>query len=278
MSEAETTGSAATEALAGVDLHTHLMPGVDDGARDLDDAAEALSKLRQQRVGTAAATPHFPASLLGRPERLEQRFRDLDDAWERLVDLRDERFSDLELLRGVELRLDQPEPDLSDDRLRLGGTDWALVEFSHFQVPSYGARQLSELVEAGWRPLLAHPERYIGIRQSMEDAVPAWREAGAVFQVNAGSLTGRYGPTARQAALEMLRRGWADVLSSDYHARGEPGLDEARQRLEELGGSEQAELLFETNPRRVVEGRATFPVEPLEGVRSLWREIRGWLG
>lgn len=261
-----------------VDVHTHLMPGVDDGARDPEHAAEALSKLREEDVVSVVATPHFPASLLSRPERLEERLTALDDAWERLVELQEARFDGMELLRGVELRLDLAEPDLSDERLRLGGTEWALVEFSRFQVPRHGARQLGGLVEKGWRPLLAHPERYMGVRRRMRDAVPSWREAGASLQVNAGSLTGGYGPEAREAARELLRRGWVDVLSSDFHARGSPGLVEARTALEEMGGADQAELLLEANPRRVVEGKPTLPVPPLKGAGSLWREIRSWLG
>lgn len=271
--------AAAGGAAGGVDLHTHLMPAVDDGARDPEEAAGAASRLREAGVGTAVSTPHLAASLLG-SEALARRMEAFDEAWERLVEVCRDRCPGLSLERGVELRLDEADPVLSDPRLRLAGGPSVLVEFNRFEIPPYGARQLEDLSRGGWRPVLAHPERYVGIMRRMDRVVPEWREAGAALLVNAGSLLGAHGPEPRDASREMLRRGWVDALASDYHARGELPWTAALETLREMesGSTEQARLLFRTNPGRLLEGEAPLPVPPLEDASSVWTRLRRWLG
>src|SRR5690606_33528679 len=104
---------------------------------------------------------------------------------------------------GVELKLDVPEVDLSDPRLRLGGSRAVLVEFPFMSVPPRSAPVLSAIRQGGYVPVLAHPERYVGFDPGLNTA-RAWLDAGAVLQVNVGSLTGRYGPEARRFAFALL--------------------------------------------------------------------------
>lgn len=294
-----------------VDFHNHVIPGVDDGARDLEEAVAAVGRLRAEGVGTVVATPHFPASHTERPERLLERLARIDGAFERLGEELDRRGQEVRLERGAEVRLDSAEPDLSDSRLRLAGTHFALVEFSAFRIPPYGAEQLAAVREAGWLPILAHPERYLGVAERLAVA-ERWREA-TFFQVNAGSLLGEYGPGARKAARAFLARGWVDYLSTDFHARGEPGLALARDLLLEAGGGEgsgnagrgaedrtevpegdsgeraddpqrepeeadlpAARLLTEVNPRRMLANREPLPVPALELERGVAERLRGW--
>lgn len=270
-----------------MDFHNHVIPGVDDGARDLDEAVAAVDRLRAEGVGTVVATPHFPASHTERPERLLERLARIDEAFGQLGEELERRGPDVRLERGAEVRLDSAEPDLSDPRLRLAGTHFALVEFSAFRIPPYGAEQLAAVREAGWLPILAHPERYVGVAERLGVA-ERWREA-AFFQVNAGSLLGDYGPGARSAARAFLARGWVDYLSSDFHARGEPGLAASRELLlvaegrEGYAGPEReaeeapaARLLTEVNPRRMIANREPLPVPPLELGGGVGERLRGW--
>lgn len=260
-----------------VDLHTHLMPAVDDGAREPAESAAAMSDLRDAGTAVAVATPHLPASATGRGT-LSRRMEVFDAAWEALRTARDEGCPELRLERGVELRLDEPEPRLSDPRLRLAGGRSVLVEFNRFQIPPHGHRPLAELADADWLPVLAHPERYRGVGRRMDDAVPAWREAGAALLVNAASLVGGHGGEARAAAVALLRRGWIDALASDYHARGRLPWAPALEVLGRLDAGEQARLLTETNPRRILEGERPLPVPPVESSPSAWARLRRWLG
>lgn len=251
-----------------------MLPGVDDGARDLSEALDALRALVEQGVETVVATPHFRASRLERPGAARDRLELVDAALGTLEEARRDAGIELRVERGCELRLDAPEVDLSDGRLRLAGSSSVLVEFATFQVPPYAGNQLRALVRAGWTPVLAHPERYAGISEAL-DRVERWREAGARLQVNAGALGGRYGAMAALAARELFARGWVDLVASDYHARGAPYLSEERERLS-AAGPEIADRLLSGNPARVLAGRPTDPVpeidlpEPRGGSRRRW--------
>ena len=261
-----------------VDLHTHVLPGVDDGARDLEESIAALSALVADSVTTIVATPHFRASLQEQPERAQRRLELFDAAWELLLEVVEKRVLDVRLERACELKLDAPRVALDDERLRLGGTGFVLVEFAALQLPPFGGNQLGALHEAEFTPVLAHPERYAGIMASL-DRAERWREDGTLFQVNGGSFLGRYGGPAEAAAREFLQRGWVDYVASDYHARGEPDLAALRDRLMSSdGGAEVAELLLSTNPTRLLAGQAPLGVPPFELPDSgRWSGLRRWL-
>jgi protein-tyrosine phosphatase len=259
------------------DLHNHLMPGVDDGAANDDEARAGLLAMRAAGVRRIATTPHVSASSLMR-RSWERQLAALDAAWQRLRELGAETVPDVELHRGAEVRLDIPDPDLSDPRIRLGGGPSVLVEFAYFAVPPYSDRLIARLRERGWIPVIAHPERYRGIATTL-DVVATWRTAGGVVQVNAGSLTGRYGKEPMYSAQTLLARGLIDCIASDFHARGTPELSGARAWITANGPSNHAELLFEINPARILAGETPLPVPPLERKRGLfsrfWSRVRG---
>lgn len=251
-----------------VDFHNHLIPGVDDGAQDVDEAREALSALAADGVTTIITTPHIEALAGPAAGLVRSRLDVMDGPWETLSALARSEFPGLVVHRGAEVRLDAPDPDLSDARLRLAGGRFALVEFAYFTVPPRSGRVLSHIGDGGWTPIIAHPERYGGIDRDAT-VLDEWRAAGARIQLNGGSLLGRYGDKPRAAAVRMLERGQADYLSSDYHARGNPQVARYRQALIDAGGAEQAELLLEVNPGRIVEGLDPHPVPELVHRRGL---------
>lgn len=224
-------------------------------------------------MGRAVATPHLDASTLNREGDRESRLRAFDEGWEKLGEAAAGRPDAPRLHRGAEVRLDEPLPADLDPRVRLAGGRYVLVEFSAFQLPPYPGRQLAEIAGTGLRPVLAHPERYRGLKGRMGEA-ETWRADGARLQVNAGSLVGQYGSRIRENAWELLRRGWADVLASDYHGRGEVRLMAAFDALLERDAKEQWRALTETNPERILEGRETVPVPPLPEEKSWWERLR----
>lgn len=256
-----------------VDLHNHLIPGVDDGASDIDQSRTALAALQDAGVTSLVATPHLKGSLTLEPEALDARLREIDTGWEKLEALAAAEFPALHLGRGVELMLDTPSPDLSDPRLRLAGGNFVLLEFPFMVVPPRSVHAIADLRMQGWKPVIAHPERYSGVDQRLE-IVAEWRRCGGILQVNVGSLAGRYGEEARLRAEALLQRGWVDLLASDYHTREKLMIRVAYSRLKEMGAEEQAQLLLMTNPRRLLEGNDPVPVRPCMAQRSLWERLR----
>lgn len=257
------------------DLHSHLIPGVDDGARTPADSLEGVGRMVDQGYGRIVTTPHLDANLTLVRDLFEARMEDVAEGWRSVSGSVAERWPELDFRRGFEVRLDVPDGNFSDERLRLGGTRFVLVEWSGMQVPPRSTEVLGRLRLSGLTPVLAHPERYSGVDRDL-GTVAAWREAGAYLQVNNGSLVGRYGPAARTLAFRLLKRGWVDYLSTDFHGRPHLSLhtEEATEALESVGGEEQVSLLTTTNPRRLFEDLEPLPVPPLSGEKGLWGKVR----
>ena len=256
-----------------VDFHSHLMPAVDDGAPDERHALEALQAFAAQGATTCITTPHFDASLVRTPYG-EARLAELDEGWERLqrVAATEEGLPALE--RGVEVMLDDPDPDLRDARLRLAGGPFVLCEFPAMRLPPNGEWAVNNLRQQGWRPIIAHPERYRNHDDRLT-VLARCRAAGALLQVNAGSLFGQHGERAAAVARTLVEQGWADYIASDHHARGTPATARAIAWLAERGGEMQATLLTRENPGRILSGDDPLPVPPLarRGSRSWWGRL-----
>lgn len=277
MSAKDFTRSGPPGVIPGfVDFHSHLMPAVDDGAPDVATSLEALRAFAAQGAATCITTPHFDASLTKSPEAFAARMGQFDTAWRILTEARDAaatsagRPSLPSLARGVEMMLDDPDPDLSDPRVRLAGGPFVLVEFPAMQLPPNAEWALHNIRAKGWRPIIAHPERYRN-HDARLTVLSRCRAAGALLQVNAGSLLGQHGDRARAVAGALLSLGWVDYLASDHHARGEPATGRAVALLSSRGAGAQAQRLTVENPGRILAGEAPLPVEPLKA-----REARSW--
>ena len=256
------------------DFHNHLMPGVDDGAQTVEDAVAALRSFHACGVRDVITTPHFAGSLTlsdrGFAERLEQ----LDRGWERLQIIAAE-VPGIRVHRGAEVMLDVPHPALTDERLHLAGGRFVLVELPFMSVPPESSRILTNIRNRGLVPVLAHPERYHGVIPG--STLPLeWKTAGALLQVNGGSLLGKYGKGPRANAIDLLTRGLADYLCSDYHARGLPQVREYVTWLEERGAREQAHMLTIANPARLLRGELPLPIMPLGRAGRGWTRLLPW--
>jgi protein-tyrosine phosphatase len=261
------------------DLHSHLVPGVDDGARTLEEALDAVGAMVEVGIGTIVTTPHIRASLFHDPERAEGRISEVEAAYRRLAVAVEERFPDVRLGRGFEVMLDVPDPDLRDPRVRMASTDFVLVEWPRMRIPRGTSAVLSRIRSEGWIPVIAHPERYHGLDAELRIPL-AWRQSGALLQVNHGSLVGRYGNEARLRALRLLEAGAVQYLSTDHHPRPGHGLEvRAVERLfSEAGADETFECLTRVNPDRLVNGEPPVPVPGFVPRRGFMGRLGNLLG
>lgn len=258
------------------DFHNHLVPAVDDGARNLEDVLGSVEKMSGEGIRSIITTPHLDGSLTLDPERLEERLREVDEAFGDAARAVERDFPDIDFQRGHEVMLDVPDVDFAEPRVRLAGTSFVLVEWPRMHLPPGTQQVLRRIREDGYRPIVAHPERYVGIDLEISRG---WRDAGAYLQVNYGSLDGRYGSEARAFALRLLRGGWADYLASDFHGR--PGTKlyraEAWEHLESLEGDEALVYLCVTNPGRIFRDEEPMPVPVLPPRRGFWAKVKGIL-
>ena len=233
-----------------IDLHIHVLPGIDDGATSWDEATRMCRMALDDGCEALVATPHQRRAWPNHDvERLERSLREL----RRRVGARPE------LLLGGEIHVDSALLDDLDREGRAGlcplaGGRWLLLEFGPMR-PAQGARwMVRELVLAGWRPLIAHPE-FIPFLADDLDSLEELVRLGARTQVTAMSVTGDFGRKTRDVAHRMIRSDLVHVVASDAHSPQwrPPGLARARSEMERRWGAEAARTLVAANPRRVLE-------------------------
>ena len=245
-----------------IDLHNHLLPGVDDGSRNVAQSVRVLNSFAAQGVTAVCLTPHLLASQAadGRPEAHDRAFAALREAAPAVPALH----------RGAEIMLDRPLPAAVSEarQVTLNGTRYVLVEFTRQVTFQAVAGALAHVVDIGLTPVLAHPERYACCTP---EAVRRWRALGAVMQVDGPTLSSTRGRGERARAL--VAEGLADILAADNHGDAQT-LASPRQFLSEHGGDMQAHLLLEVNPAAILADGALAPVPSLPIRPTLMGRLR----
>ena len=238
-----------------IDLHAHIIPGLDDGARTMEDALEMAETAASCGVRILTATAHMdPASC--DPEEYAARYR------EGLAALREETARaeiPLRIASGMELLVSEDLLRFAENRPlpSLNGSGYLLAEF-YFDVRfSDAVRMLDALQALGYRIVLAHPERYAFIRRDPARAEALARK-GVILQLNKGSFFREFGEGAFLAAKWILARGLAGVIASDAHdpVMRTPDLAEMRELLEVEYGTEAARALLVKRPGDILRGAA----------------------
>ncbi len=246
-----------------IDLHTHLIPGVDDGAHTVEQSVEVLQHFARQGVTAVCCTPHLKAS-----EAAEAPCDEMDSI---LGDLVDGAPPTPVLTRGFEIMLDVPDPKLGDRCLGLAGTRYVLVEFGRLVPADASVEILSRVVAQGVVPVLAHPERYTVCTPEL---ARRWQEAGVILQVDATTLLADSRRAGRARAL--LEAGCAAIVASDNHGDAR-SVAAAVQWLQSHGGGFQAELLAIENPQAILEDQPVRAVPPFRMRRSLYTKLKDFL-
>ena len=250
------------------------MPGVDDGAADIEESRAGIKAMLAAGVTGIITTPHASASLVNRGV-LDRHLEKIETGWEALQALVASEFPKLKIARGAEVMLDVPHPRLDNPLLRLAGTKFVLCEFPFMSIPPNSGYALRDMRDAGLMPILAHPERYGNMESNMA-LVEQWKEAGAYMQINAGSLLGHYGSRAKNLAWTFLENGYAEYMCSDYHSRGKCYSSSAISELRSRKGDAQADMLV-SNAKRVVRGERPAAVDPFSPEPpSGWKRLIPW--
>lgn len=236
-----------------VDIHCHILPGLDDGAAD---TAESLAMIRlalESGVRQIVATPHFTGDRqsVQRLGIIYERFRRLERSARR-------ENLDIRLHPGAEVLCTPETAALAREQLlpTLGDTRYVLTEFYFDSPPEHMDALLGEIAAAGYIPVVAHPERYEAVQHAPK-IVAAWFRRGYVIQLNKGSILGAFGYRAEKTAQWLLRAGLAHVVASDAHSplRRTPDMSALLHRLREEYPYGYVQCLLYENPRRLIEGR-----------------------
>lgn len=243
-----------------IDIHTHLLPGVDDGSPSIEASVAVLSRFSGEGVEVLVCTPHLKASHAAQAPY--ERYLEILDA------LRAQSPAQPRLELGWEIMLDRPGCDLRFREIGLAGSRAVLVEFPRMSVPTGATAELERIVATGRTPVVAHPERYRGCTLAM---VREWREVGAAIQTDSTMLLGQ-GPLA-ELAKSLLEQGLIDCLASDNHG-DRRSLGATRAWLVEEGAEEQVGLLTRFNAERLLTNMPVLPVPPIRLARGMLTRLR----
>jgi protein-tyrosine phosphatase len=230
-----------------IDIHCHVLPHLDDGAKDWETSLSMARTASQDGISQCIATPHWTGKageadlILSRAEELRARLA--------------EAGIPLRLHVGNEVILVPSLIDALKERqaLTLGNSHYVLLETAQLEQGAYTHQALFQLQASGYRVILAHPERVQSWQTGLGE-VRDFLRRGCRLQINAASLGGGFGRQAKKTAEQLLRLGWVSLLATDAH-----GLDTrpqiirpALKRCAELLGEEAARALVEDNPARIL--------------------------
>lgn len=252
-----------------IDLHVHILPGVDDGAANIETSVMMAQMAAADGIDIVVATPHV---LKGAFDNNREDIRlQVDDLQGRLV----QQGVKLQVRPGAEyyLEVDLPELMAKGELLTLNDSGYLLVELPATLVPEHTGQVLYELQLQGAMPVIAHPERNAGFMrcpQLLQDLI----DRGVLAQVTAASVTGVFGRTVRQTALSFIEKGLVQVLASDAHSLNgrAPVLARAADEVSRYWGRDVAQALVKDNPLSILEGS---PLEmPVAKRRRSWWQRR----
>lgn len=245
-----------------IDIHSHILPGVDDGSGDMETSLELLRIAAESGVKTVVATPHCNIS----DEFENYASEGLDRLFSRLRSEAAREGIQVEVIRGMEVFATEDMAELlADGRVwTLNGTKYFLTEFAFDEDPDFCFGVLSECRAAGFKPIVAHPERYFFIQDDPQIAFEMCR-SGYGLQINKGSLLGRFGPEVRTVAERIVDHGLAACVASDAHGVRQRNtyMADVKRLLQDRFGEGYAKLLLEENPSRILRGRELVGYEPI---------------
>ena len=245
-----------------IDIHTHVLPGIDDGSRSMDETLEMLLQAEESGVKVLVTTPHCNI-----PDEFDNYVsEDLDELWRRVESEARRVGNDLKICRGMEIFATEELPDLLESGRvwTLNGTKYFLTEFDFGEDPDFCRYILQRCRSRGFRPIIAHPERYYFLQRDPQIAYE-WCTAGYGLQLNKGSLLGDFGRQAYHTAVMLVDHGLAACVASDAHSpwQRNTNMGEIRTYLTEEYGRDYARLLLEENPLRILTGKELLGYEPI---------------
>ena len=254
-----------------IDLHVHILPGLDDGAQDIEESIGLVELALEGGVDTLVATPH--SNQEGRFENYHT--ESLKEAFEDFYKVLEEKEMSIQILPGMEIFASEEMQEKIENGLLIGlnYSRYFLVEFPFDAEPDWIGERLEEILDLGQIPLIAHPERYF-CAQEYPAFVYEWLQMGCFTQINKGSMFGKFGRHAAQLTEIMLDNDLVTCVASDAHSpyARTTFMGDARDYLSDRYGDRQMYRLLSENPEKIISNDSI----PIHGIMPEKRRRFFW--
>ncbi|HOH98546.1 MAG TPA: capsular biosynthesis protein [Candidatus Cloacimonadota bacterium] len=254
-----------------IDIHCHLLPNIDDGSRDIESSIEQAGQMSGSGITRAYLTSHYFRGHYHYPRA------DYDTRLKELQQALDQHDIGLKLESGFEIFI-QPGilKDIDEHHLTMGNSKYILIESELNGLPTDFYDNVYPLLRAGYKPILAHAERYVSIMKKPSRARELV-DKNIYLQTNAGALLGQYGEKVRQTAWTLIDNGWTHFIASDDHVRMPyTNMQEAYELLSERIDDHTARLLTTDFPAYIESGDK-LPYAYVQVRRPRHHHKRSWL-
>lgn len=255
-----------------IDIHCHILPGVDDGPKTLAESLEMIGMAYENGTRQMIASSHYfhPLAYEGEARRVV--------AYRELIKAVKTAYPEMTIHLGAEFYIrDGFEEALeAGEKIGLANSRYLLIEFHRWITLESVLYVLHELILKGYQPVIAHVEMYPTLQS--QEALGRLRDNGALIQITGSSLLGKMGKETQHFLLELLAKGWVDFVASDGHSPNtrKPLLGDAYAYITHKFGKETADKLFVSNPLALIEGQKLKP-NPISRSRKGWIKRKGIL-
>ena len=231
-----------------IDIHSHLLYGVDDGPKGIEESIAMLEDAKEQGIDSMILTPHYRRGMFAYPnEEIEEHFKDLQSVAKEIG---------IELYLGTEFHVNSSIIEyLKEGRCKtLAGTNYVLAEYKYDTEFTYIRASVQDLILHGYIPIVAHVERYACMVERLE-RVEMLRDMGALIQVNADAVLGIDGLKAKGYVKKLLKKGHVDFVASDSHGIKERvnNLGKCRDYLYKKYDNDYVDEMLEKNAQIILE-------------------------
>lgn len=252
-----------------IDIHTHILPGIDDGSESMEDSILMAKMAAKSGVHTLIVTPHCNME-----DTFDNYYGDVLEArFQAFVEAVKQEELPLQVFLGMEVFGTEEVPELlrKGKLITLNHSRYLLMEFAFHEDLTLAEFLITEIADQGYHPIIAHPERYPYV-QKHPDIVNDWLERGCSIQVNKGSILGSFGRMARDTALALLEHNLVSLVASDAHSplRRTTDLSEVYHFIRNYYSEDYADLLLEENPKRIVGDKELITLQPVEVKGKRW--------
>ena len=242
-----------------IDFHSHILPNIDDGSTNMQESIKLIKEAEQVGFTGIVSTSHYLENYFecGEKER-KKLLNDLEDKIEsnKAVNV----SKKIQLYLGSEIYVTQNMIELLKEgkASSINGTKYVLFELPMNSKPLFVKEIVYKLIENGYKPVIAHPERYSYVKEDIT-YVEELKKMGALFQANYGSVIGMYGIEAKKTIKKLLKKDLISFLGSDVHRAGQiyPKIPKILKKLEKWTSTEKLEELTTLNAKKVLESEKT---------------------